>query len=252
MLFLAFVLLSVHITTFAQSTSTELLCSATFPERPQICPDIYLPVCASYPRTCFTLPCPQVLEFPSDCVACSDPIVTSYRPGPCEEVVFYIGEEEVIFEEFLLGEEEYLLGGEEEQGFDNTYVTVGCPQMRPALCAEIFDPVCVTECVSGPCLYTSPSACNACADVNVLGYTPQSCEAKRVQCPVLDLTATDVLCNDLWDPVCAYSLDSVDGSGSTASNACHACNMSGADYYIKGECPATPTVALENVESPVL
>ncbi|MFQ5566620.1 MAG: hypothetical protein ACE5EU_09685 [Paracoccaceae bacterium] len=45
--------------------------------RPQICIQIYLPVCAELRND-------TRRTYPSGCVACSDANVTGYRPGRCE------------------------------------------------------------------------------------------------------------------------------------------------------------------------
>jgi hypothetical protein len=55
--------------------------------RPEICYEIYAPVCASRDTgiRCITAPCPseEQVMFSNDCTACADPHVRGYAPGQC-------------------------------------------------------------------------------------------------------------------------------------------------------------------------
>ena len=61
---------------------------------------------------------------------------------------------------------------------------VACPASRPQMCTREYRPVCAqvdtgTRCVAVPCESAVPAtrgnACDACADPNVVGYTPGAC-----------------------------------------------------------------------------
>jgi hypothetical protein len=55
--------------------------------RPEICAQIYEPVCAERDTgiRCVKAPCDSTerREYPNACAACRDPKVHSYTPGPC-------------------------------------------------------------------------------------------------------------------------------------------------------------------------
>ncbi|HRJ54001.1 MAG TPA: hypothetical protein PLE99_14680 [Candidatus Thiothrix moscowensis] len=55
--------------------------------RPEICYEIYAPVCASKDTgiRCVTTPCPseEQVMFSNDCTACADPKVRGYVAGQC-------------------------------------------------------------------------------------------------------------------------------------------------------------------------
>ena len=57
--------------------------------RPQMCVQIYRPVCAERDNgvRCVTTPCDSTdpREYPNSCEACRDPLVYSWVPGPCPE-----------------------------------------------------------------------------------------------------------------------------------------------------------------------
>lgn len=61
---------------------------AACPEpRPEVCIQIYDPVCAQRDNgvRCVTTPCDSTdpREYPNGCEACRDPLVVSYVAGPC-------------------------------------------------------------------------------------------------------------------------------------------------------------------------
>lgn len=55
--------------------------------RPEMCAQIYDPVCARRDTgiRCVTTPCDswETRQYPNSCEACRDPKVASYLPGPC-------------------------------------------------------------------------------------------------------------------------------------------------------------------------
>ena len=55
--------------------------------RPEMCAQLYDPVCAQRDTgvRCVTTPCDSAepREYPNACEACADPKVLSYKPGPC-------------------------------------------------------------------------------------------------------------------------------------------------------------------------
>jgi len=55
--------------------------------RPEICYEIYAPVCATRDTgiRCITTPCPSTEQrvYSNDCTACADPKVIGYHPGKC-------------------------------------------------------------------------------------------------------------------------------------------------------------------------
>lgn len=57
--------------------------------RPEVCIQIYAPVCAQRDTgiRCVTTPCPSAepREYPNGCEACRDPKVLSFAPGPCPQ-----------------------------------------------------------------------------------------------------------------------------------------------------------------------
>ncbi len=62
---------------------------------------------------------------------------------------------------------------------------IRCPEQRPQVCTMDYRPVCATldtgvRCITTPCpsseQKTYSNACTACADSEVLGYTPEKCE----------------------------------------------------------------------------
>jgi len=56
--------------------------------RPEVCAQMYEPVCASVDTgvRCITTPCPsaELKSYPNACEACRDPNVEGYQPGECE------------------------------------------------------------------------------------------------------------------------------------------------------------------------
>lgn len=57
--------------------------------RPEICYEIFAPVCATRntDRRCLTQPCPQTeqVTFSNDCTACADSHVQGYSEGECPQ-----------------------------------------------------------------------------------------------------------------------------------------------------------------------
>ena len=51
---------------------------------------------------------------------------------------------------------------------------VACEDPRPQICTAIYDPVCALTADNSYKTYAS--ACSACGDANVTGYTPGACE----------------------------------------------------------------------------
>jgi len=45
----------------------------------------------------------------------------------------------------------------------------------------------------------------------------------------------DAVCNEIYDPVCAYN--DGDDEGTTVGNSCAACRQEGYSFYTNGECP---------------
>ena len=67
----------------------------------------------------------------------------------------------------------------------NPAVFVECKDPRPEICTREYNPVCATRdigvrCVTTPCpsteKVTKATACTACSDPKVSGYTPGACE----------------------------------------------------------------------------
>ncbi len=58
--------------------------------RPEICYEIYQPVCAVRDTgvRCVTTPCPSTekVTYPNDCQACADPAVYGFQRGDCDAI----------------------------------------------------------------------------------------------------------------------------------------------------------------------
>jgi hypothetical protein len=52
---------------------------------------------------------------------------------------------------------------------------VACPEVRPEICTQHYDPVCAM--MKSGANRTAANACQACADTSVEGYRPGACEA---------------------------------------------------------------------------
>ena len=52
--------------------------------------------------------------------------------------------------------------------------TVKCQEPRPKICTLQYEPVCAA--MESGSINTYPSACNACADIAVSAWRPESCE----------------------------------------------------------------------------
>ena len=52
--------------------------------------------------------------------------------------------------------------------------TVQCEEPRPKICTLQYEPVCAV--MESGSINTYPSACNACADIAVSAWRPESCE----------------------------------------------------------------------------
>ena len=52
--------------------------------------------------------------------------------------------------------------------------TIQCKETRPKICTLQYEPVCAV--MESGSINTYPSACNACADIAVSAWRPESCE----------------------------------------------------------------------------
>ena len=52
---------------------------------------------------------------------------------------------------------------------------IACPDERPEMCTEQYDPVCAT--LSSGQRISFPNACHACADGEVINYRAGACES---------------------------------------------------------------------------
>lgn len=73
----------------AEPASAEPARQACEDPRPEVCAQLYQPVCAERDTgvRCVTTPCDSTepREYPNACEACGDARVLSYVVGPCEE-----------------------------------------------------------------------------------------------------------------------------------------------------------------------
>jgi hypothetical protein len=71
----------------SEATPGERIQQTCEDPRPEMCAQVYEPVCAERDTgiRCVTTPCDssESREYPSACEACRDPMVTSYSAGPC-------------------------------------------------------------------------------------------------------------------------------------------------------------------------
>jgi len=241
--------------TFAQlslesNDLTEILCSVNFPTRQDVCPTIYAPVCASYPRECLILPCPQVQDFPSNCDACQNINVQSYRPGVC--------------------------------------VFTCDANVAASAVFQGFSPVCAINqegCNNSSCRQSFRNWQEACLSTGIISYTNGVCEgdvledeeaaneegffgeevnpesfedeetvlieeddgssATAFYASILCDDPRPEICNDISEPVCI--IECADATcRRTASNACNACSDPNVLVYTPQSCEE------ERVQCPVL
>ena len=142
----------------------ENSCKDDYPYLPCPCPAIYDPVCVTSNIGCLYGPCPPIRqEYPNACMACNDPTVSSYTPGPCEgDDGNYEGEYEYENEgEIYVSEESEYENENEENEAKKCNVIPGIQ----VLCIYDYIPVCGywNDCAAhSPCHQTFKNNCVAC------------------------------------------------------------------------------------------
>jgi len=194
--------------------------------RPQVCLDIWDPVCGCDGRT-----------YSNSCYAATAGVNVNYR-GECEPVVTPCSSNKDCSPEGYCAKASGDCDGQ------------GACQARPEACIAVWDPVCGCDGVTysntcyaamagvsvdyqGQC-EPDVTPCDSSADCDAADYCAKSpgdcdgegtCQSRPQACPAV------------WDPVCGCD-------GSTYSNACYGA-MAGVSVNYEGQClPAGPTILM--------
>lgn len=106
-----------------------------------------------------------------ECVAAGNPVMESYPRQCANDGVTYV--------------EKISSPGEGDVPSGGTEIVLCDPSERPAVCAQIYEPVCglvQVECITTPCNpvpQTFPNGCSACSNERVVSYTPGACETEQ-------------------------------------------------------------------------
>ena len=160
---------------FELSNQQDYYCSTQYPNPPYPCPLNFDTVCAKYQPQCVRPPCPLFeAEYSSDCLACNDPTVVSYRYGPCEPG--YENEEFYLENEELTYENEDFVGAEYNQEIH----VCNMDTLVKVLCDQSYIPVCgyFDNCESGACRKTFYNSCEACYYGGADYYTDEECPSE--------------------------------------------------------------------------
>lgn len=169
----------------------------------QICPEIYNPVCGSYP--CYADEyCTKT--YPNSCFACSDKKVIAYRPGDCASP-----------------------GGPHQTNPGNTNDFVD-------------EPICKFFLVDDRGVRTEDLENNENVDhMPIFFYIPGKC--KNMNDHVCQESDREKICSTTSDQVCAYNYFTNNGkiypakvSSVTKENACLACKDPSISFYVEGAC----------------
>lgn len=193
--------------------STFALSYCDSQNRPEVCTDVYFPVCA-FVTDCIDGICTKTIS--NACEACADPTVVAYGNYICEEKK-----------------------------------AVCDPENKPEFCTYIYDPVCSIslDCFgqgNTACYRTLGNSCAACIDDKVDYHLPGECPvsetsdkcelAGKIYC---DPNIRNDMCLEIYMPVCAFKTDcNEEVCSKTFGNGCDACRDQTVEYYVDGECLA--------------
>ncbi len=221
----------------------------------KICPRIWKPVCGWFDAgqiQCIKYPCAQT--FSNSCLACKDPKVIGFTPGPCPTTPI------VIADPVLAAVDVATTDAKAELIKIDTSVSpsitpfpvdyICTTALKTGICTKIYDPVCaiildIAYCKSigqaTPCYLTYSNSCIACHDpkVHAFNYYLIS-NGKCPKAPASPYPSNMVRCIKkscprIYAPVCAIQLP----CSKTYSNSCFACLNGNTLGYTNGPCPHT-------------
>lgn len=226
-----------------------------------LCPKIWKPVCGWFDASqiqCIKYPCAQT--YANSCLACKDPKVIGFTPGPCPKGPPIIISPPIDKAAVSVSA---ALPDAKAAGLITIDVTVDAsitPLPVDYLCTSAlqtadcstykYDPVCgiildINYCASigqtTPCYLTYNNSCLACHDPKVHAYdyylisTGKCPKAPPSPYPSNLIRCIKKLCPLIYAPVCAIQLP----CSHTYSNSCFACLNSNTIGYTNGPCPNT-------------
>jgi len=144
----------------------------------EFCPAIYQPVCGYRPDSVCTNSSCEYMTYSSPCDACHDPQVVSFSKGECSNPLSQDTQDTNTSEESPRS----LLQSESAVEVKVQITKCSAESRNGGVCPAIEDPVCgyIPDfiCVGLNCHYvTYSNSCEACHDIDVVGYIKGECEA---------------------------------------------------------------------------